>query len=342
MLSEVLRSGSHHPYTKFKPSGLGGAPLKEYIEEDEFDASPFSSIDTADSLHPPFTKFGRPHPIEFSDDVHDSFAPLGAFEDEIIYPGAKHVKHFPMGIRRPPVSGGIFSATKPPDIYIDDELESSLRSTRLKPPKNTYIDKDLLNLLQKMKQEGTHLESKPTESNDNAKDNDTGTNTVIPKLLLPFLPESAIKMIQSYFKILIGNKQDKDEGTNNLTNVVFIDENRDEEFNRNSNKSPYKTYSVTESTRDKDNKSTYFIILKSPDSKNITSQHINKNDSSDSKRRMQLNTTRPPNFKSTTNPSLQSLALQHYIMSLAGLTPHFRENQFLPKFNSLEKQPRTY
>lgn len=344
LLSEVLRTGGHHPYAKFKPTGPNGIPIKEYIEEDELDTSPFSSIDAVDSLPPTFSKFGRPPPsIEISDEVHDGLAPLGPIEEEIFYPGATNTKPFTTFVKRP-MGSTIYSMTKPPDIYMDDELESTIRNVRfaMKPPQNTYIDQDLIQLLQKIKLDGNHLESRPTES---SKDNVTDVNAAISKLLLPFLSESAVKKIQSYFKSLPSDKQHKEEHKN-VTKVVYIVENHDREFNKNSNESAYKTYTVTQPMRDNDNNTTYFIMLKAADSKNDTSssssQHSSNSDNHRDTKKQHEHSTKPPEVKTTTLPSLQSLALQNYIMSLAGLTSYPHENHYLPRFNTFNKQPRMY
>lgn len=328
LLSEMLRNLGGGPH----PGNIIKAPSGPYIEEDEIEANgaPFSSVDSVDTLPPGFVKYGRPpQSFELTDDSPDVI-PIAPIEEGVVYPsGLSNIKPaFPSVIRRPPI-GTVWAGSKPPDDVFYDELPESIRNVRFTPngPTQSYPDKDILNLLQKLK-EGTNSDSKPQPSelhshSQNA-NNATELNAAITKVLFPFLSENAIKQIQLYFNSLPNEKQHNVGDRNNSTKVVYVLENQ-----RESPKNNTKQYSVTEPLREDDDNSTYFIMIKSPGYKTLNATKL-----------FNLGTRKHrPYPQSTTPPDKESIALQKYIMMLAGLSKDTTDN-YLPRFNSLHKQHR--
>lgn len=323
LLSEVMRAMNHYGPTKMK----GVAPFtKDYIEEEDIESIPFSSVESMESFPPSaFTKFsGRPS-IEMHDDMHESLPP--PMEEEIIIPGPANMSPF-SGMsagRRPFVPMPSWPTdAKPPKLYMDEDYQDSIRSVRLaKPQHNNYIDKDIIKLLTKIRTEGLSLSAKPTEQPEpTPESNRTEINSAISKLLSPFLSESAVRQIQSYFKGS-GDRQQEDR---NVTKVVYIIEN--ESKDNVSQDGQYKSYSVTDPLYDHGtNNTTYFIMVKSPENKKISNSshyHNKKHAHKD--------------HGSSTTSSPDSIALQNYIMSLAGVS--YSPANYLPHFHSFQRNLR--
>ncbi len=315
------------PYSKMK---FMNPTIKDYLEEEEFFANPFSTAENVESFPSTFSEFGRPPPsIVISDDGPEGIPSLGPIEEEFVIPGSTNIKPFSSLVKKPSqFSTAIFSPTKPPDIYMEEDLQSSIRNIRLaKPQHNNYVDKDIVNLLTKLKSEGLHLDSKPPAEQP-SRENVTDVNAAISKLLQPFLSETAVKQIQSYFNGAPNDKRHSDD--KNLTKVVYIIENNEKDLGENiSNHRPYRSYSITDPIHENDtNNTTYFIMVKSPHSSNSSASFS---------QRGKKYTTLQSEVKSTaTPPTMESLALQNYIMSLAGIRSS-TEN-YLPRFSSFPRQ----
>ncbi|XKL61993.1 hypothetical protein PGB90_001826 [Kerria lacca] len=320
LLSEVLRNGGHIPSNILKPSG-------PYIEEDELEINPFSLGDTTVTAPGTF-KFSKPPPsFEIIENSHDGFPSVTPVEEEIILPSITSMK--PYADIRKPSNSIMMSLTKPSNIYVDDYPAENVRNVRLAKPQNSNVDKDIVNFLTQMKQQGQNLDSEPAPSEQESVINKgSNLNTAIAKLLLPFLSQSTVRQIQSYFDHLPKNTPELEE--KNITNIVYIIENQSREFNKNySNEIPYGTYSVTEPLRENTtNNTTYFIMVKSPNEKNFNATSISKVNS-------QKNQVNEQQKTQITPSSLQNLALQNYIMTLAGINQS--PNNYLSRFKSYQK-----
>ncbi|XP_065214835.1 uncharacterized protein LOC135841667 [Planococcus citri] len=335
LLSEVLRNGGRLPYGKIKTPG---PVIKDYIEEDDLETSPFSTVDNIE-YPSPFSK-GRPQSFEIADESPDVL-PVQPIEEEVIFPGIPNVKPFAGLSKRPPSS--IWSLSKPAESYYDsDGSADSTRNIRYQN-KPLYLDKDIASLLQKIKLEGLNAADSQPSSTETVvaqvhnKDNITDLNAAISKLLFPFLSDTAIKQIQLYFKSLPSDKHHQGD----------IAENQYKDTSKNSNYSSNQ-YSVTESVKEDDSdNSTYFIMVKSPSYKglNITkllTQQFNQqrwhgnNKTEHAKPELASNTTAPA--------AKESLALQKYIMMLAGISKDASNSSnnenYLPRFNTFQKQAR--
>lgn len=330
LLSEVLRNGGRLPYTRIKPSG---PVIKDYIDEEDLETSPFSPADTIE-YPSPFTKI-RPQSFEIAEDTPDVL-PVQPIEEEIIIPGIPNVKPYTSMVKRP--TSSIWSLSKPSESYYDsDGSADSTRNVRY-PSKPFHLDKDIANLLQKIKAEGLNADSQASSTETviqvQNKDNITDLNAAISKLLFPFLSDTAIKQIQLYFKSLPSDKQHKGDFTDN-------------QFKDNSKNTTHPTsqYSVTESVKEDDSdNSTYFIMVKSPSYKGLnitkllTQQFNQQRWQSDN----QTERTKLEPVTNTTAPaSKESLALQKYIMMLAGISKDAGNSEnYLPRFNTFQKQAK--
>lgn len=334
LLSEVLRNGGRLPYSKIKPSG---PIIKDYIEDEDLETSPFSTVDAIET-YPPFNKLTRPQSFEIADDDPD-ILPVQPIEEEILFPGISNVKPFTAVVKRPSQSS-LLSLSNPSEGYVDNDGSSdSIRNVRF-TNKPSYLDKDVMNLLQKIKLEGHNADSLPSSTENTQlynRDNATDLNVAISKLLFPFLSDTAIKQIQLYFKSLPSDKKHNEDEKNILENQLRDYANR----NTTQNPAPNQ-YSVTESIKEDDSdNSTYFIMVKSPSYKSlnvtkILAQQFNHQRSPENQ------TENKSETKTTTPPSRESIALQKYIMMLAGLSNSSGNNEnYLPRFNAFQKQTRS-
>lgn len=318
-----MRAMNHYGPSKIK----GAGPFtKDYIEEEDIESIPFSSVDSIESFPPSaFTKFpGRPS-FNIHDEIHESLPP--PIEEEIIIPGHASLPTFSeIPGRRPFMPMPTVSwpnESKPPKLYLDEDYQDSIRSVRLaKPQQNNYIDKDIMKLLTKIKMESMNSDMKhPEEPEATSESNRTEINSAISKLLSPFLSDSAVKQIQSYFNKGHTDKQED----RNITKVIYIIENESKE--NVSQDGQYKSFSVTDPLYDHGtNNTTYFIMVKSPESKKISNssnQHSKKYTQKGG---------------SSTTQSPDSIALQNYIMSLAGVS--YSPANYLPHFNSFQRNFR--